>query len=72
MLPFEYTYICIYIYMENRTVYRYMLPFKMENRKWKPRQFSLICLLFAHCAMKVCPLLFLTKKQMEVIRLQID
>ncbi len=44
-----------------------------SNEKWKPRQFSLIHLLFAHRANEsslfVC---FFTKKQMEVICLQTD
>jgi hypothetical protein len=50
-----------------------MLPLQTESVKWKTRRFSSIRLLFAHCANG--SLLFLrlfTKKQTEVIRLQMD
>jgi hypothetical protein len=46
---------------------------KIINRKWKPRQFSSISLLFTHRATGSLSFVRLfTKKQREVIRLQMD
>jgi hypothetical protein len=46
---------------------------QMENRKWKPRRFSLICLLFAHRVNGSLSFVrWSTKKQMEAILLQTD
>jgi hypothetical protein len=54
--------------MENGNTYIYTVYAVGSNRKWKPRQFSLIQLLFAHRANGslsfVC---LLMKKQTEVI-----
>jgi hypothetical protein len=48
-------------------IYILILLFQTVNGKWKLRQFSLICLLFAHCANGSLLFFFLlTKKQMEV------
>ncbi len=50
-----------------------MLLFPMENEKRKPRQLSLIRLLFAHCANGSLSFVRLfTKKSTEVNRLQTD
>ncbi len=53
---FKYLYY-IYLYISiNLSISIYMLPFQMENKKRKPRRFSLICLPFAHRKMEVCRL----------------
>ncbi len=53
-----YAAISTYIYMENVYIpYIYMLPFQTENKKWKPRKFSLIRLL---CARHTNAYLFLS------------
>ncbi len=62
-------YIYIYIYIDIDI----LLPFKKENGKWKPRQFSFIRSPLAHRANGSSLFVFLfTKKQTEVIRLQTD
>ncbi len=69
-LPFSISYV-FYIYL-CCCFNIHMLPFQMENGKWKPRRFFLICLSFPHHANG--SLLFvrlLTKKETEVIRFQI-
>jgi hypothetical protein len=67
-LPFPLVLFFVYKYK-----YTQMLPFHMENGKLMARQFSLICLPIAYWANT--SLLFahlLTKKQAEVIHLQMD
>ncbi len=60
-------HISIYIYIFiSLFLYIYMLPFQTENRKRKPRRFSLILLPFAHRANGSLSFFFLTKKQTEV------
>ncbi len=49
------------------------IDMEKSNRKLKPRRFSLIRLMFAHRANRSSTFVhLLTKKQMDVIRLQTD
>jgi hypothetical protein len=63
-----YIYIRQHIYIESQHIYTFICCyFQMENRKWKPREFSFIRLPFAHRANG--SLLFvrlLTKKQQKL------
>ncbi len=73
-----YIYICRYVYIETAAyrcigIYVYhMLPFQMENGKWKPRRFFFIWLPFAHhtnwsCRLSVC--LWRNKWKLSVCKL---
>ncbi len=52
---------------------RRVIEMETSNRKWKPSQFSLIRLPFAHCANRILSFVcLLLKKQIEVNHLQMD